>query len=171
MKPTVLLTLTLFWSLTVSAASPFEVQCGSPRMEQMLSAGVEDGNIYGIRSLEITMLPNSSELQIKLNVLGVKMIDASNNRTTPKESTLVYKVAENKDGGLMLLQGLPENTFQFDAVFMQFGRLYVNTAGPIPPGTYQSKLSMAFVDSNMSYKNPYSMTAQKINFDCKTTYR
>ncbi len=161
----------IFFTSTFAFAAPsFEVQCGSPRMEQMLSAGVEDGNIFGIRSLEISMLP-TSELQIKLNVLGVKMIDVSNNRTTPKESTLIYKVAENKDGGLMVLQGQPENTFQFDAVFMQFGRLHVNTAGPIPPGTYQSKLSMAFVDSNMSYKNPYSMTAQKINFDCKTTYR
>lgn len=147
----------------VSSADQVQVSysCTNPIESINISSG-GDGGTMNIKSLEIPSVKNPEDFKVKLTVAEVTS-------TYPKESTEVYTPKELKSGHMLELTGSTDNNFSFDAVFLEFGDLDVATAGPIPPGTFNLKISMAFVDSNIYYKNSSPMTVAKVVFACKAT--
>jgi hypothetical protein len=135
-----------------------------------LDAGMGD-TISQIKSLEIPEMTASGDFTAKFTVLGKKGIDVTNGETKNKEYVEIYSVKEHKTGLMFEMKGSAQNVFDFTTVLTELGPPAVNTAGPIPEGTYHQVISFAFVDSNMYYKNPSPMTVKKIVFDCQTTYR
>jgi hypothetical protein len=161
-KIAVLLTL----SLTPILSSAATYNCvPAPSQKTEISAGADQGSILSIQSLQI-----NDANDLSLQITGLKGIDAANG-LKPSQSTLAYKA----DGGnhsmlFFSYQGAPTNAFTFKAVYLEIGQIDVLTAGPIPPGTYDARLSMAFIAPNLYYKDKYPMTVKKVDFDCKATF-
>lgn len=83
--------------------------------------------------------------------------------------TLSFKADPTAGGSFLQLEGVEGNAYDFSAVFFEFGDIDVVTAGPIPPGVWDARVAMAFVDSNIYYKNKYPMKVSKVDFDSKLT--
>lgn len=126
--------------------------------------------IRAVKSLEISEVTAAGDFTVQLSVKGVLGIDVANHITAEKEHTEIYTVKERKDGSMFELKGDQKNSYDFTSVFIEFGSPQVVTAGPIPPGTYKQIISLAFIDSNLYYKNMSPMKVKKIVFDCKSTY-
>jgi hypothetical protein len=154
---------TLAWTVTT------ETKCGSPNGNSSFS-GSTDGEIQKINSLIIKM-DQSSTPRIELNLSAIRMIDAANNDNRAKNFNELYSVKEMKSGTMFELKGHEQNTFNLDAVFLEYGNLDVLTAGPIPEGTYNQTISLAVIDSNIFYTNPSPMTVKKFVFECKTSFK
>lgn len=146
-----------------------ETVCGSPEEDSAISAGT-DGVINSIHSLRFKFDQKGPSL-FKLGVNGVTATDSANGDDTAKSFTEIYKVKEMKSGTMMELEGLSRNQFNFDAVFLELGDMDVITAGPVPEGTFNQKVSLALIDSNIYYKNPSPMTVRKFVFNCKTSIK
>lgn len=165
----------LFFSLTLMTMNSFawtvetETKCGSPIGNSNFSAST-DGEIQRINSLTIKM-DQKNLPQIELNLSAVRMIDAANNDNRAKNFKELYSVKEMKSGTMFELKGHEQNTFNLDAVFLEYGNLDVLTAGPIPEGTYNQTISLAVIDSNIFYTNPSPMTVKKFVFECKTSFK
>lgn len=120
------------------------------------------GSITAIKGLEILAVQNPNNFEVRLVING---------NTLLKTSTELYKIKDMRSGTLMELQSVATNKLPIDAVFMEMGSFEVATAGPIPEGTHDLKISLALVNSNQFYKNPSPMTVEKLVFDCKATVR
>lgn len=144
-------------------------KCGAPNGNSSFSAST-DGEIKKINSLVISMDQNSTP-RIELNLSAIRMIDAANNDNRVKNFTELYSIKEIKSGTFFELKGSDENTFNLDAVFLEYGNLDITTAGPIPEGTFNQVISLAIVDSNIFYTNPSPMTVKKFVFECKTSVK
>ncbi len=134
--------------------------------------------ISQIQSLSFDVIKASSDvskqdwqLTFRLKVQGVDGIDVTNGDTKEKIFTETYTAKEDKGDLMFELKASPQNIFHFTSVFIQFappnGPV---SAGPVFPGTWDQKLSFAFVDSNLYYKNPTPMMVKKVSFNCKTTF-
>jgi len=146
-----------------------ETRCGAPNGNSNFSAST-DGEVKKINSLVIK-LNEAREISVELNVSGIKMVDAANNNTKTKVFNELYSVKEMKSGTLLELKADEQNTFNLDAVFLEYGNLDVTTAGPIPEGTFNQVMSLAIIDSNIFYTNPSPMTVKKFVFNCKTSVK
>jgi len=138
-----------------------------------LSAGT-NGEITKIKELiipENSPFANPFTTTLSLVVEGLTMSDMMNDVKTPSEKILKYKIKSMKSGTLLELKNHSDNEFEMDAVFLEYGNIDVDTAGPIPEGTHHQIISMAFIDSNLFYTNPSPMTVKKIVFDCQTTVK
>lgn len=141
----------------------------SPIGDSSLDAGSGD-MISQVKSLEILDMKMNGTFTTKLTVKGVLGIDVTNRDETEKEHVEIYTVKERKDGMMFELHGDKKNSYDFTSVMLQFASPDAQTAGPVMPGTYNQLISLAFIDSNLYYKNPTPMTVKKIAFQCKTTY-
>lgn len=146
-----------------------ETRCGTPNGNSSFSAST-DGEIQKINSLIIKMDQRGNP-SIELNLSAIRMIDAANNDNKVKNYKELYSIKEMKSGTLFELKGSDQNTFNLDAVFLEYGNLDVTTAGPIPEGTFNQIVSLAVVDSNIFYTNPSPMTVKKFVFECKTSVK
>jgi hypothetical protein len=145
-------------------------ECGSPQTGSHLDAGPE-GQILQIKALHILSQQQNNSFKVAMDVRGVTTLDAANGNSRPQDSTETYGMKESKTGTLVELLPSTQNKFSFDAVFLEFGSLNSDSAGPVAPGKYNLKISMGFVDSNIYYKNPSPMTVQKVVFDCTSVVK
>ncbi|MBC7467313.1 MAG: hypothetical protein H7256_15090 [Bdellovibrio sp.] len=162
------LALTLLFAPLCAFAQQSSSVC-TPISDSSLDAGQGD-LISQVKSLQIVDSKMDGSFTTKLVVKGMLGIEVANRDETEKEHVELYTVKERKDGMMFELQGDKKNSFDFTSVMFQFGSPEVQTAGPIPPGTYNQVVSLAFIDSNLYYKNASPMTVKKIAFQCKTTY-
>jgi hypothetical protein len=168
MKNLIISTLILAAPLLSVAAANSSYHC-TPSLNQTpdLDMG-PDGSILKINSVDIPS--TQGNLKLVMSVNGLLAIDQANGKTQPNKMTLIYQLKERKSGTLIQLQDSNQNDFKFDGVYLEFGDINANSAGPIPAGTFDAKLSMAFIDSNIYYKNPFPMMVKKIEFNCKATF-
>ncbi|KHD89442.1 MAG: hypothetical protein OM95_03505 [Bdellovibrio sp. ArHS] len=154
----------LMWIPLFSPAMTTETVC-TPQGPTTIEAGPSTGSISQIHSLKISFSEALPSPQIFMSVEG---LDSLGKKVSGIEA---YELKDMKSGTLLELQGSPSNIFEFDAIFLELGAPEVETAGPIPTGTFALKASMAFIDSNVFYLNPYPMALSRVNFDCQQTVR
>lgn len=170
MRKSLLLVLTLLSFNAFSEQVKVSYKCGAPADNTQISAGT-DGEIFKIKSLEIPNLETPDSIQFIMKVDGITAEKAMNGSKKAVESTLTYSLKEMKTGTLLELKNNEVNDYSFDAIFLEFGNMEVTTAGPIPEGTFNQKISVALIKSNIFYLNPNPMTVKKVVFDCKTTVK
>jgi hypothetical protein len=170
MKKFIIFTSIFVTSLVSIAAADSSFHCvPSANQSSDLDAGPEDGVISKITSLDIPS--TQGNFNVSMSVEGVRALDQANGHTETQKMNLTYQLKERKTGTLMELQGSRLNDFNFDGIYLEFGNMDgAANGGPVPPGTYDAKIAMAFIDSNIYYKNTWPMMVKKVLFDCKATF-
>lgn len=146
------------------------IVCTGMPLAQPIEVGAR-GLITAVPALEIPNGQSLEDFEVRMTIESVIAADAARGDITPKASVEVYKLKDMLSGTFMQLQSAKGNRLSLDAVFMEMGPLEVSTAGPIPEGVHDLKISLALLSSNLLYKNPSPMTVEKRVFDCKATVR
>lgn len=170
MRKPLLVLLTVLSFNAFSEQVKVSYKCGAPAENTQISAGT-DGEILKIKSLVIPSSETPDSFQFIMKVDGITAEKAMNGSKKAIESTLKYGLKEMKTGTLLELKNDEANDYSFDAIFLEFGNIDVMTAGPIPEGTFNQKISVALIKSNIFYQNPNPMTVKKVIFECKTTVK
>ncbi len=169
------LAMLFFFANTYAQNVSVSYKCSPSNLtpDTSISSGTS-GEITKIKELiipENSPFQNPFNLSISLVVEGLTMTDMMNDIKTPSEKILKYKIKSMKSGTLLELKNHSDNEFEMDAIYLEYGNIDVDTAGPIPEGTHHQIISMAFIDSNQFYTNSSPMTVKKVIFDCQTTVK
>lgn len=150
-----------------SDKTKFSYECSEPKMPYALDAG--GGNfIYRIKSLKIATADAIEKMKVNIVVNGLTAEQRANG-LKPTDSTEVFSLRQQGTEGLFALSPYKNNRYLFDATFLEFGSIDVASAGPLPPGIYDMKISLAFVDANTYYKKTSPMTVVKVPMACKVS--
>lgn len=131
---------------------------------------VKNDKIFQIKSISFPTEIDPSKNKVDIVMSVTTMVDemnAHNKKVKPKDITASFKVKEMKSGSLFELDTAEQNEAKLDALFLEIGNFDVQTAGPVPNGTYPMKVSLGLVSSQFSMTGP--MLLKKIVLDCSVS--
>ena len=147
--------------------------CEAPANFKMLLDNNRD-QLHAIKSFDSLYEGGSGandHYDLTLNVQGKTEMDVVNGemrheQVSMKDYVEKFTLDQSDHGMLFKLIGNENNTFEFHTVFLKFGDYNVQTAGPIPPGTWPLQMELVFVTDKPVAGD--LLTVRKVIFNCQS---